>query len=320
MDSEDLGEMAIAGDTLRARSDFSSSSSSSSSSSRSSCDSCASGPVSTANRLQTLLGAPKDSIGVQLLRQMGWREGHGVGPRTQGQTGTSTAKTTLKEWMAGRGHAPKDIALYRAKRKDNVYGLGYDPRVEAPDLAQLMRTSSCGGNQHNRSAQPSSGKGSDFKSRGSTLSGMIMTDEDEDVSLYGKEDMSHYDFELGDAPRLTSAQKRKVAAASSGRNPLVFVPPAMTESSSHKEEKKLTPRSWPRLVVPSDFVTTHRWTGTYGSLFALPVLVAGYINIYYHFTCGPSYVSSAAITCTFLRRELIPHAYSIFRTRLRADS
>ena len=260
MDSEDLGEMAIAGDTLRARSDFSSSSSSSASSvssSRSSVDS-----HTTADRLQSILGAPQDSIGVQLLRQMGWREGHGVGPRTQEGTGTGATPTTMEEWMAGKGHAPKDIALYRAQRKDNLYGVGYDPKVEAPGLAQLMQRGrgSAGGAQPGRYNQTPYGKGADFRSRGSSLSGMIMADDDGDATLYGNDDMSGYDFELGGAPRLTSAQNSKIAAATSGHKDLVFMPPTGKISSSDKQDK-LKPRSWPRLQVPTDFVTTHRWTG-----------------------------------------------------------
>ena len=66
-----------------------------------------------------------DSIGIRLLRAMGWREGQGVGPRTKRR-----ADIHSKDYS----FAPKDVGLVSTKGKKDTFGLGYEAFKNAPEF------------------------------------------------------------------------------------------------------------------------------------------------------------------------------------------
>ncbi|KAJ3115354.1 hypothetical protein HDU96_000781 [Phlyctochytrium bullatum] len=87
-----------------------------------------------------LLGPPKDSVGVKLIRLMGWREGQGVGPRR---------KRTHSESIAVEGEvtfAPK-VETYATdlRPKTNDCGLGFDPFKNAKDIQKAREEVAKGG-------------------------------------------------------------------------------------------------------------------------------------------------------------------------------
>ncbi|KAI0642017.1 hypothetical protein C8Q79DRAFT_918392 [Trametes meyenii] len=87
----------------------------------------------------SLAPAPKDSVGAQILKKMGWRPGQGIGPRiTYAQRrrqdagfldpskevdGDEDDVEEAKKHMYPR----KDVPVILASRKDNFHGLGYNP-------------------------------------------------------------------------------------------------------------------------------------------------------------------------------------------------
>lgn len=69
----------------------------------------------------------KDTVGVKLMRLMGWREGQGIGPRSK-KTGNS-ADIHADEHL----FAPKEISVESLKVKRDQHGLGYNASVYAPE-------------------------------------------------------------------------------------------------------------------------------------------------------------------------------------------
>ncbi|KAG8437390.1 hypothetical protein GDO86_008185 [Hymenochirus boettgeri] len=110
-----------------------------------------SAPIPGATILEDLIAPAKITIGIQLLRQMGWKEGQGVGPRTKRraqkqkseinariygcalpQSGSDQSEDEEYEYLPENvTFAPKDVIPIDFTIKDNVRGLGYrglDPR------------------------------------------------------------------------------------------------------------------------------------------------------------------------------------------------
>lgn len=93
-----------------------------------------------------LIKPKEDTIGIKLLRKMGWREGQGVGPRTQ-------RKVMDDENDDGGGEtytlAPMNTTVIALERKTNTNGLGYssqpglERRIEKP-VKKTLSTSKSG--------------------------------------------------------------------------------------------------------------------------------------------------------------------------------
>ncbi|KAH9851887.1 hypothetical protein C2E23DRAFT_757614 [Lenzites betulinus] len=95
-------------------------------------------PISAA-LAASLAPAPKDSIGAQILKKMGWRPGHGIGPRityAQRKRQDSGFLDPSKEVDGGEDdveeakkhmYPRRDVPVITAPRKDNFHGLGYSP-------------------------------------------------------------------------------------------------------------------------------------------------------------------------------------------------
>eukprot|EP00808_Paulinella_micropora_P008622 g17898.t1 len=278
MDSEDLGEQAIAGHTLRARSDFNLP------------DSRLSNKSDMDSRMQQVLVAPSDSVGVQLLRQMGWREGQGVGankekrqgkvaPRVYGASlpphmrvaeSTSSVPSDedldVGEKMEGidgsKLEAQEAVSLYRAKRKDDEYGLGFDIRKANPEMhsssALAFRGESSNDAETGGIGPGSSSRGLSLEQKAGGafgLGALEFTDGDEDI--YKSDSLSNYDIELTTErshsrfDREAKTRQGAAAAAASGQH-VEFVP---------AQARNVPVKTWPRLAVPGDYVTMHRWQG-----------------------------------------------------------
>ncbi|XP_040266058.1 G patch domain-containing protein 1 isoform X2 [Bufo bufo] len=144
MDDEDLGEFGIAPNEIMTTDDFASKTKDRI---REKARELASvtAPIPGATILEDLIAPGKITMGVQLLRQMGWKEGQGVGPRTKRRAQKQKPEGNVKKYgcaLPPTGSeesedeeddyvpenitfAPKDVTPIDFTVKDNVHGLGY---------------------------------------------------------------------------------------------------------------------------------------------------------------------------------------------------
>lgn len=87
---------------------------------------------------EALLPPPKDSVGGQILKKMGWRIGQGIGPRvtwrqrrlqdmevSSGEGASADDIPEDDEEANKHTYAPRDMPVLLPVRKDNSHGLGY---------------------------------------------------------------------------------------------------------------------------------------------------------------------------------------------------
>jgi G patch domain-containing protein 1 len=77
-----------------------------------------------------LITSSKDSIGSRLLRQMGWREGQGVGPRVKRQKGIPLKEEDVHS--SEFSFAPSNSSLLILKAKKDKFGIGYQLDFQTP--------------------------------------------------------------------------------------------------------------------------------------------------------------------------------------------
>ncbi|KAJ3149534.1 hypothetical protein HDU86_006939 [Geranomyces michiganensis] len=160
------------------------------------------GGAIAAKIVEDLIGPAKDPIGIKLLRQMGWREGHGVGPRAKRKAGKHGADDI---YAANHTFAPKDVAVDLLRPKTDSFGLGYDPFRHAPEFANRSRPPGSQGNERD-GGLPKQGRAG--------FGVGVFEDEDEDINVYDST-MASYDMIIDDdddGPLL----KRKLAGAPQG--------------------------------------------------------------------------------------------------------
>ena len=112
-----------------------------------------------------LIRPKEDTIGVKILRKMGWREGQGVGPRVQRKMADDEDDGGGEDSMYSL--APINTAIIALERKTNTHGLGYtsqpglERRIEKPVKKTVSTSSKVG-------------------MRGSMGIGVLNEDDDED--------------------------------------------------------------------------------------------------------------------------------------------
>uniref|UniRef100_H2MWV6 G patch domain containing 1 n=1 Tax=Oryzias latipes TaxID=8090 RepID=H2MWV6_ORYLA len=167
--------------------------------------------------LEELITPARSSIGVELLRRMGWREGQGVGPRVkrkarkqQADDGARVYGCALppagseedeeeEEEFAPENvtYAPKDVTPMDFTPKSGLQGLGY--RGLDPGLA----LQGSGAAQHIELFDPQGGRLFGDSQRGSRRRGVagqafgVGALEDDDEDIYHRDSMSRYDTVLG---------------------------------------------------------------------------------------------------------------------------
>ncbi|NXK96558.1 GPTC1 protein, partial [Formicarius rufipectus] len=144
MDEEDLSEFGIAPKDITTTDDFASKAKDRiKEKARQIAGVVAAIPGTTA--LDDLIGPSKITVGVELLRKMGWKEGQGIGPRVKRKPRRQKPDPTVKIYGCALPpglsegsedeedeyqpenvtFAPKDIMPVDLTPKDNVHGLGY---------------------------------------------------------------------------------------------------------------------------------------------------------------------------------------------------
>ena len=92
-----------------------------------------------------LLPPARDSVGAKILRKMGWRLGHGIGPKVtyeqhRRQLAQSSSKTTFEDATEDDDETKKhmypsiDTKVPVYSRKDNSHGRGYQPGMGLTDM------------------------------------------------------------------------------------------------------------------------------------------------------------------------------------------
>ncbi|XP_074864957.1 G patch domain-containing protein 1 isoform X2 [Carettochelys insculpta] len=221
MDEEDLGEYGIAPKQITTTEDFASKHNDKiKEKARQIAGVVASIPGATA--LGDLIAPAKITIGVELLRKMGWKEGQGVGPRVKRKPRKQKPDPEVKVYGcalppdASEGSedeedeyqpenvtfAPKDVMPVDLTPKENVHGLGYkglDPTralfgVSAGEQFSLFTDGSEKTSDLLGSLKPS--KGRKLGISGQAFGVGALEEEDEDI--YATETLSKYDTVLKD--------------------------------------------------------------------------------------------------------------------------
>ncbi|XP_047187564.1 G patch domain-containing protein 1 isoform X1 [Scophthalmus maximus] len=222
MDDEDLGEHGIAPAQITTSQEFSSSRRDEAREKARAVNAQAA-LIPGDTLLEELIAPARSSIGVELLRKMGWKEGQGVGPRVKRkarrqQTGVGARVYSSTMPPAGSEDsedddddddfapedvtfAPKDVTPVDFSPRSGVRGLGYrglDPGMAllgraAPEHIDLFKPQSETRSRLFGAAQRGSRRGGGVA--GQAFGVGALEDEDEDV--YHKDSMSRYDTELG---------------------------------------------------------------------------------------------------------------------------
>nr|CAG4649090.1 EOG090X013U [Scapholeberis mucronata]SVE93450.1 EOG090X013U [Scapholeberis mucronata] len=263
MDEEDLGAFGIAPQVLRARDDFGESHVS-----RKKLRTvfAPTGSIPGMPVLHSILNPVKETIGVRLLRCMGWKPNQGVGERITkkakkerkkkyenmkvfGCSLPPSIKESTNQTSDGEEsdsdseqlYAPDDVPVFVVKPKINKFGLGYSGLMP-------QSTSNSGSKSGFVLFEPTL-KLTDRKKKlqiaGQAFGVGAFENEDEDI--YGKDDMSQYDFELGGD---RNKQKKFKLLALPGSDIL--------EGFVRATAPPTTFNRYPPPVVPKDFVPIHR--------------------------------------------------------------
>jgi G patch domain-containing protein 1 len=91
--------------------------------------------------LMGMIGPPKDSVGIRLLRKMGWRPGQGIGPRTKRRHKEDDEQDEDEDDDDTNDitFAPRDTPIENFQAKRDTYGLGYDLASSVPEVAEMKR-------------------------------------------------------------------------------------------------------------------------------------------------------------------------------------
>ncbi|XP_068117508.1 G patch domain-containing protein 1 [Hyperolius riggenbachi] len=216
MDEEDLGEFGIAPKEILTTDDFASKTKDKIQEKARELAAVAA-PIPGATILEDLIAPAKITVGVQLLRQMGWKEGQGVGPRIKRKarkqdsgvktygcalppTGSENSEDEDDEYIPDDiTFAPKDVMPIDFSVKDNVHGLGYqglDPRQalfgSSDSHFSLFSDGSDKTFRGMGSSQPTRGRKVGMSGQAFGVGAL----EDEDDDIYGTDSLSKYDTVL----------------------------------------------------------------------------------------------------------------------------
>ncbi|XP_038662108.1 G patch domain-containing protein 1 isoform X2 [Scyliorhinus canicula] len=219
MDEEDLKEHGIAPKGITTTDDFASKAKDKIREKSRALASVAA-PIPGATILDDMISPAKITIGVQLLRKMGWKEGQGLGPRVKRRPRRQQCGTGVKvygcslpdEGLDGSEEeedeyqpenvtfAPKDVMMMDFTPKDDRHGLGYsgiDPSralygVAREESITMFNTDSDRSSSLLGDVQ--SGKGRKLGITGQAFGVGALEEEDDDI--YARDTLSQYDTVL----------------------------------------------------------------------------------------------------------------------------
>ncbi|KAK4319559.1 hypothetical protein Pmani_009503 [Petrolisthes manimaculis] len=268
MDDEDLGVFGISPQVIQATSNFDSN--------RDQVQRKRvldpSGPIPGIPVLEEILRPASETVGVKLLRRLGWRPGQGVGPRVSRQQ-KRLSKKEKKRMYGCQGpqggdvgnnssdgdscdsdnnteskitFAPDDVdTLLLPQAKHNTFGMGYIPLDRTPVLgvaASLL----------NPTPLSFTEKKKKVLIRGQAFGVGAFEDVDDDI--YATEDMSIYDF--GEDKKQNSEKRDKNAYSQQDKAMFGLTEALKGFKLSSKPHNCIKSYPWPTL--PSDFIPLHK--------------------------------------------------------------
>uniref|UniRef100_A0A2M4BCP7 Putative rna binding protein n=1 Tax=Anopheles marajoara TaxID=58244 RepID=A0A2M4BCP7_9DIPT len=277
MDEEDLGEFGIAPQRVQTRDDFALSSGAAGADCRGFSQkrrldaTIPTGPIPGQPVLRALLEPAKEKTAVRMLKQMGWRVGQGIGERqTRGEKKRANERNIKEQYVMKMygcelpGHsmqpnkdvdvslslsdsddgsdyevtfAPDDFDPLVAAIKDNTFGLGHNG---------LDRGAAKGFNLFD-TLEVVDRNNKKLSIRGQAF-GIGALEDDDDVDVYARDDMSRYDFSLDD--RQT---KGKQLAIQSGQE-LHALEGFCTSSKEKRASKKVFRSKMPENFRPRNWL------------------------------------------------------------------
>jgi G patch domain-containing protein 1 len=227
----------------------------------------------------------KSSVGIRLLRKLGWKEGQGIGPRAKrklqhkkggsgeaaagnmkiygcalppGSDGEDVEEESEDDYCQTITFAPKDVCPISFEPKNNVHGIGYrglDPR------------SALG---HFSVAEPSPISVSGKRGiRGQAFGVGALENEDDDI--YGVDSLANYDTVLGDEPKSDgkfgwSAPRHSTTSLDNSKQKAIGQMMTTTDSvlpGFKRSSAPLPPRKhYQPPQLPKDFRPFHRFEPT----------------------------------------------------------
>ncbi|XP_078044164.1 G patch domain-containing protein 1 homolog [Augochlora pura] len=258
MDEEDTSQFGIAPKGIRATSDYADHGQRGVKRERSNRDS--SGPIPGTPVLKELLKPAKDTVGIMLLKQMGWRPGQGIGSRLTkkekakikkrndkiralkqqyGKAGSGTSSDESEDDYGDVTFAPDDYEPFRCNPKDNYFGIGYsglDRRTILSGHIDLFDTPAFSVQEKNKK----------LSIHGQAFGVGAFEADDEDI--YEREDMSRYDFSLGPERKAKSRWSDNSNSKNCNNCLEGFLP-----AKNKLQQKKI----YPPPELPKDYVPVH---------------------------------------------------------------
>lgn len=182
--------------------------------------------------MDLLVPAMQDTMGIKLLKKMGWKEGQGIGPKTMrgardfdGDASSGGAEGTNRSFL----FAPENSRLISFERKDNTAGLGYVREVSMSGPAKEDDDSEIAfGSISRPSAKPKRPSGAAFGV------GVLNDDGEDDEDPYEIRPKTAYNRAIGgDKPKKKAAVPRPQKAAKH-----VFVPKKAMAQRAHETLRK----------------------------------------------------------------------------------
>ncbi|KAE8906528.1 hypothetical protein PF005_g23627 [Phytophthora fragariae] len=248
-----------------------------------------------------------DSIGAKLLKQMGWKEGHGIGQRvrrrkfleekegeetpkllTQGvqeETTEMGARVDAEEEVYVPPRKVFDVQKAFPKPKLDRYGAGFDPYTNAPEFSRYKQQEEekqrAKEGSHRQVVSFSDAlKATNGSNRATTAYGLSALEEDDDIDVYGSVSMAEFDRVIAplgakkDLKRLDSSaqesrRREKTAACRTLCSDGRPVLPGFELSASKEKPPKAVNL---RLAVPAEFKAYHRFDEDVGRADSVTVL------------------------------------------------
>ncbi|XP_076248488.1 G patch domain-containing protein 1 [Calliopsis andreniformis] len=258
MDEEDTSQFGIAPTGIRATSDYSDHGQRGMKRERINRQS--NDPIPGTPVLKELLKPVKDTLGIMLLKKMGWRPGQGVGSRLTKKEKAKIrrnekireAQQTSKKVISGSSSedseddygditfAPDDYEPFVCNPKDNYFGIGYSGLDRRTVLSGHV-------NLFDAPAFSIQDKNKKLSIHGQAFGVGAFEADDEDI--YAREDMSRYDFALG--------PERKTKSRWSDDNNSKNLNNTCLEGFAPAKNKLQQRKSFPPPELPKDFVPVH---------------------------------------------------------------
>lgn len=258
MDDEDTSQFGIAPKGIRATDDYVDHGQRGTKRERITQDN---GPIPGTPVLKELLKPVKETVGIMLLKKMGWRPGQGVGSRLtkkekakiksrnekirhmQQKSRNASSGSSSEDSEDDYGNvtfAPDDYEPFRCNPKDNYFGIGYSGLDRRTILSGHV-------NLFDAPAFSVQDKNKKLSIHGQAFGVGAFEADDEDI--YERDDMSRYDFALGPERKPKTRWSNDNSSKNSNSNCLE----GFALAKNKLEQKKV----FPPPELPKDFVPVH---------------------------------------------------------------